>query len=333
MRRPRGFTSTGVLLVLLLSVACGTSACAATEAEGNVMAAVDPLIVTTKVPGPAAQGLPGSNEVPVRIYMPGSDALALEGGETGASAPVEPWATLIWAHGGSFLRGTLDWPEADWVAQQFAGSGMRVLSVDYALASDTVKAPAPSNDVAAVVAWAANEYAGPLIVGGASAGAHLAVVATLDQLDRAATGAGVRQADALILQYPTLHRVQRENAAIAAATAKLPEARQFDAERIAEMYSFYVGDSSAPIAGELPPARLAGLPATVIVNADADDLRASAEEFAEQLRFAGVVVSESIQPETVHGYLNRPLESEQATIDALATIDTFVNELRRTLVL
>lgn len=322
MRRPRRFTAPGVLLALLLSVACGTTACAATEAEGNVMAVVDSRIVTSTVPGPAVQGLPGSNEVTVRTYMPGSDAHA-----------VEPWATLVWAHGGSFLRGTLDWPEADWVARQFAGSGLRVLSVDYALASDTVKAPAPSNDVAAVVAWAANEYAGPLIVGGASAGAHLAVLATLDQLDRAGEGTSARQADALILQYPTLHRVQRENSAIAAATAKLPQTRQFSADRIAEMYRFYVGESAAPIAGELPLARLAGLPATVIVNADADDLRASAEEFAEQLRAAGVVVSESIQPGTVHGYLNRPLESEQATADALATIDTFVTELRRTLVL
>jgi len=46
------------------------------------------------------------------------------------------------------------------------------------------------------------------------------------------------------------------------------------------------------------------------------------------LRAAGVTVVEDVQPGTVHGYLNRPDESDRARADASATIDRFVAELR-----
>lgn len=265
----------------------------------------------------------GSDVVPVRTYEPHGHV----------------WATLVWSHGGSFMRGTLDWPEADWVSTSFAEQGIRVISVDYTLAADDVKAPAPSNDVSAVVAWAADQYDGPLVVGGASAGAHLAVIATLEQADRAAAGEGARAADALLLEYPTLHRVQRAHPEIAAAAAQLPEQRRFRADRIADMYEYYLGvepgdlpaeeRASIVVAGELQAARLSELPPTVMVNADVDELRASGEEFAEQLAAAGVEVSMTLQPGTVHGYLNRPEESKQARADAKATIDRFVAELTR----
>ena len=84
----------------------------------------------------------GSAEIPVRVYEPDEAELRGDGG---------PWGTIVWAHGGSFVRGTLDWPEADWVWRRFAAAGLRVYSVDYALANDEVKAPAPALDVAAVL--------------------------------------------------------------------------------------------------------------------------------------------------------------------------------------
>ncbi len=284
-------------------------------------------ITDIEVDGPAAgvdPGVPnrlGSDRVRVRAYTPEL--------EPGGSA----WATLVWAHGGSFVRGTLDWPEADWVSRQFAEAGVQVYSVDYVLISDTVKAPAPSNDVAAVFQWAASRVApsSPLVLGGASAGGHLAVLAALAQAEAARDGDG-RAADAVLLEYPTLHRVQRPDPALAAATAALPEQRRFDSARIAQMYASYLGDGAAPsvdaIAGEMPAARLALLPPTTMVHADADELRASGEQFAEQLRAAGVAVTEAIEPGTVHGYLNRPDGSVQARAAAEATIDRFVIALR-----
>lgn len=282
----------------------------------------------------------GSAAVPIRVYEP-------------APGDAQPWATLVWAHGGSFVRGTLDWPESDWVARSFAAEGIRVVAVEYVLAGKSVKAPAPSNDVAAALAWAGARFAGPLVAGGASAGGHLAVLAAIDQADLAARGrarhasnaapeaAAVRAADALILEYPTLHRVQKSDRKLAKLASKLPETRRFKADRIAEMYDFYLGTSGPeangldgqpapepPVAGELPEERLAKLPRTIIVNAEADELRASGEQFADQLDAAGVHVTAKTERGTVHGYLNRPDESPAASA---ATIAHFVAELKEAL--
>ncbi|MGO1538445.1 MAG: alpha/beta hydrolase fold domain-containing protein [Leucobacter sp.] len=314
-----------------------------TAAGGSEM-----MVSELMIPGPAIElqtGSPnrlGSEQVPVRLYEP-------EG---------EPWATLVWAHGGSFVHGDLDWPEAHWVSQKFADAGLRVYSVDYGLASEGVKAPAPANDVAAVLREVVPLAPGPVFVGGASAGANLAVQAALTQVAHATAQADVanQQPDsvpaeiaALILEYPSLHRVQPVNPEIAELTSALEERRQFGPERIAEMYDFYLAESAeragsaalapapngyplAPlVVGELAAADLALLPPTVIVNAEADDLRASGEQFAGQLRDAGVPVATHTQPGTIHGYLNRPEETDQALRDAQQTIDFFVAELQKIL--
>ncbi|WP_353055588.1 NAD(P)-dependent oxidoreductase [Leucobacter sp. CX87] len=270
-----------------------------------------------RVPGPAAGAAEprsaagggtnrlGSAEVPVRCYEPAGDA----------------WATLVWAHGGSFVRGTLDWPEADWVSRRFAEAGIRVYSVDYVLAGPQVSAPAPARDVAAVLAWALARHDAPVFVGGASAGGNLAVQAAL-------TCPG---AAALLLLYPTLHRAQRPDPAIQALTAALPEARRFSPSRIAAIYADYLGEAppaDAIVVGEQGAERLSTLPPTIIVNAELDELRASGEQFAEQLRAAGVFVDLQLEPGTVHGYLNRPTESPAAARACADTIARFVTALR-----
>lgn len=272
--------------------------------------------------------------VPVRTYEPRFDGADGTGEQDHGAA----WATLVWAHGGSFVHGDLDWPEADWVSRRFAAAGVRVYSVDYRLASETVKAPIPSEDVTAVLRRAAAEHAEPVVVGGASAGGQLATLAALGVAEEGLGSDSSRAASALILVYPTLHRVQREDPALAAATSALPEQRRFGAERIAAMYDFYLGETGSAsgrgdvaVAGELPAERLALLPPTVIVNAELDDLRASGEQFAEQLGDAGVPVAVSTQPGTVHGYLNRPRESEAVRAAGEASIDRLVEELHRIL--
>lgn len=247
----------------------------------------------------------GSATVPVRCYEPAGE---------------DPIATLVWAHGGSFVRGTLDWPEADWVSRQCAERGLRVVSVDYALASDRVKAPGPALDVAAALVFARSTYPGAVVLGGASAGAHLATKAALMRSGIAAH---------LVLLYPTLHRVQRHDAAIDALTQKLPPTKQFDPDRIRGMYDTYLGEGARPagdttVVGELSRQALAVLPPTTIIAAEYDDLRVSAEMFAEQLREADVRVTLSVMPGTVHGYANRPDASPRALRDAHETIDALV---------
>lgn len=232
----------------------------------------------------------GSARIPVRCYEPDTPPVT---------------ATLVWAHGGSFVRGGLDWPEADGVARRCAALGMRVLSVDYALASARVKAPGPALDVAQVLEYARTTYGGLVGVGGASAGGHLAAYAAL---------AHPGTADRLILLYPTLHRRQRDDPAVAELTASLPEGKRFGAGRIAEMYNFYLGREAAhaTVVGELDREILATLPPTTIIAAERDDLRVSAEMFVEQLEEARVNVRYTVMPGALHGFANRPDESPDA---------------------
>jgi len=230
----------------------------------------------------------GSARVPVRVYEPGNTSAT---------------ATLVWAHGGSFVRGGLDWPEADTVARMCADRGIRVLSVDYALAGPRVKAPGPALDVAKVLEYAYATYVGRLAVGGASAGGHLAAYAVL---------AHPGMVGHLVLLYPTLHRHQREDPEVAQAMTGLPTSKRFDAGRIADMYAMYLGDtatSHATVVGELDRETLQKLPPTTIVAAELDDLRVSAEMFVEQLEEAGVAVTYTVMPGTLHGFANRPDES------------------------
>ena len=306
----------------------------AVEAPGSA-----PFGVTTRdftVPGPSAGPVVGVNRVgseavPVRQYEP----VQPDG------TPVEPWAELVWAHGGSFRHGGLDMAESHWVAWQFAAAGMRVFAVDYALASDTVKAPAPANDVTAVARWAAEREAGstaPLMIGGASAGAHLATLAALELsgpgVEAAVGPAAHRLPAALLLEYPTLHRTQLAAPEISALTSELAPRLQFDRTRIAEMYDYYLGGAAAAVvsrdglvAGELAAERLSQLPPVIMVNAEADDLRASGEQFAGQLSVAGVSVTAHTEPGTTHGYLNRG-ETPADAAAASRTIERFVAAAR-----
>src|SRR6186997_2794770 len=43
-------------------------------------------------------------------------------------------ALLVWLHGGAFMFGTLEMPEADQVGRRLSAAGITVVSVDYTLA-------------------------------------------------------------------------------------------------------------------------------------------------------------------------------------------------------
>src|ERR687897_3032068 len=87
-------------------------------------------------------------------------------------------AGLVWAHGGGFAGGALDMPEADSVAHALTARGVTVVSVDYRLAGEGCRYPAPSDDVLAAWSWALQNSArlridpARLALGGASAGAN-----------------------------------------------------------------------------------------------------------------------------------------------------------------
>jgi len=249
---------------------------------------------------------------------------------------------LVWVHGGGFLAGEIDMPEADWVARSFADRGIVVVSVDYALAPfpqawaaasgaperDGVHYPVASEEVEAAFRWAVDSdlARGPWSIGGASAGGNLAAGAAL----RLSHGAGPVPALA-VLAYPTLHAVQgHPDAALRAALDADPDADTFGPEPVRVMYENYLGGpvESAEIyavPGTASSAQLSRFPATIMINDEVDELRVSGEAFGASLRSAGVDLDISTEPGTRHGHLNSP-EHPGAT----ASIDRFAARILAT---
>jgi acetyl esterase len=290
--------------------------------------------MTQHTPYAAADGL-------VRVYP--ADAAA-----------ARPTPALVWAHGGGFVAGDLDMPEADWVARALAARGVTVVSIDYRLAVDAAgRYPAGSDDVLAAWRWT-TEHAADLgidptrvVVGGASAGANLTAGAVLRALGAPVThdsaGGTDRFPDAAVeaapgsdapsagitplpagvfLAYPTLLAVQpAPDAALRAVLDANPAADRFGPVRVREMYEAYLGgpveDAPLPaVPGRATPAELAGFPPVLMVNGEADELRVSGEMFAASLDAAGVPTEVVTEPGTEHGHLNRPDEpAASVTVD------------------
>ncbi|MCH7230565.1 alpha/beta hydrolase [Glycomyces sp. L485] len=224
--------------------------------------------------------------VPLRTYRP-------QGPVTGA---------VLWAHGGGFLAGDLDMPEAHVVSLELARrAGAFVVSVDYRLAQGGVRYPVPIDDVHAAWTWLCGQDVAqmPVALGGASAGAALALATALRARDF-----GPRPADALLLAYPFAHFPNPAlDPAVGDEMAAVP--MRFDSAGIEHMVRNYVGRIS-----DLPPdalpgaARLDALAPTRIVVSEYDDLRSSAELLERQLRELGVPVESYLAPGMTHGHLN-----------------------------
>jgi acetyl esterase/lipase len=114
-----------------------------------------------------------------------------------APAGVGGFATVVWFHGGGLNSGNRHVPDG------FKEQGFAVVSADYRL-SPRATAPAYIDDAAAAVAWTFHhiaEYGGNpqrIVVAGASAGAYLASLITLDPRWLASYGVDVRGIAGLI---------------------------------------------------------------------------------------------------------------------------------------
>ncbi|WP_235215345.1 alpha/beta hydrolase [Phaeacidiphilus oryzae] len=235
--------------------------------------------------------------VPLRTYRPA------------AGAPLG--SALVWAHGGGFRAGDLDMPEAHVVCAELAQrAGALVVSVGYRLAVDGVRHPVPVDDVHAVwtalcrgelpaEAGAVDVERLPVALGGASAGAALALATALRGRD-----GGPRPADALLLAYPFAHFPNpAPDEALAAGMAGLP--LRLGPDRVEDMVRGYVGRTT-----DLPPdalpgaAPLRGLPPTRILVSEYDDLRPSGELLGRQLAECDVPVASLLAEGMVHGHLN-----------------------------
>ncbi|MCU1474296.1 alpha/beta hydrolase [Amnibacterium sp.] len=250
--------------------------------------------------------------IPIRIYRP-----------VGSSGP-RPG--LLWNHGGGFTAGDLDMPEAHVVGAEVAvRAGAVVVSVDYRLAVGGVRYPIPVDDVAAAWDWfrgATGELGvdpAHAAIGGASAGANLAVAAVLRARD-----AGHPLPTAMLLAYPALHfPTPALPDALAAEMRELPLLLRFTPRMITDITAAYLGRIT-DIPSNLMPglADLTRLPPAHIVVSEYDDLRASGELFVEQLTERGIPVELTVAAGMLHGHLNIPpvpeLPEVGRTIDFLA---------------
>jgi acetyl esterase/lipase len=233
---------------------------------------------------------------------------------------------LVWLHGGGFSGGDLDMIEAHRVSAELAArADTLVVSVGYRLATETVRYPVPVDDVQAAWLWltegegAAALPAGTVALGGASAGAALALSAAIRLRDQ-----GRRGPDRLLLAYPFVHfPVPALDDATVSEMLELPPILRSPTSNIEGMVRGYVGRLA-----DLPPdalpgaANLTGLAPTAIVVAEYDDLRPSGDLLAAQLDESGVPVQKYVASGMVHGHLNRDpsLAEVGRTLDFLAAV-------------
>ncbi len=237
------------------------------------------------VPGP-------HGPVPVRVYDAGQ-------------GPDRP--ALLWIHGGGFMMGDLDMPEADWTAHEVsARTGGVVVSVDYRLAVGGVHHPVPLDDCVAAARWlrdsAAELGVDPhrISIGGASAGGNLSVATTLRLRDEDGW-----QPAALIPIYPVLHpELPAPAPEVAALLDQVPPALRFTPEGTAGMNANYLGGQPADGYSFPALADLAGLAPTLLVTAEYDDLRTTGEAFVALLQDAGVDVRHVQADSMLHAFLN-----------------------------
>jgi acetyl esterase/lipase len=234
-------------------------------------------------------------DIPARLYSPQG----------------RPNGVLVWAHGGAFIGGTLDGPEAHWVGLSVASAGFTVLSVEYTKALFGVRFPVPALDLLDAWNWAVDSLGvsvDAMHLGGASAGGNLAA------------GVGVRLRDgqgrlpaSLVLVYPQLHAETPAGSSAARAAAEtVPAEHRFPQSMVTAIAKNYLGsdhgtDDPYAYAGN---ADLAGMPPLLVLNSERDEHRYSGEEFARQAIEAGVTVQCCFEPGSMHGHLDRPHEPE-----------------------
>jgi len=241
--------------------------------------------------------IPGKVTIPARSYRPSNT----EG---------EKLPALIWFHGGAFIGGDLDMPEADLVSREIAHRARAlVISVDYRLCNNGVTFPAPQDDAVAAISWVqANRVelgvGAEIFTGGASAGGCLAGSTVQILRDR-----GLEQVKGALLIYPVCHaELPPYQPWILERMAEVPEILLFDRGWMKNLNETVMGKTIAEATGHDFPANaadLTGLPDHLIINSEYDNLQASGEAYAADLGRAGVSVEGYTELGAMHGHLNK----------------------------
>lgn len=224
----------------------------------------------------------GEFSVPVREYLP--DQRSSEQGTRG---------TLVYFHGGGWIAGSLDEYEPE-LCHLAARTGLRVVAPEYRLAPEH-PFPAGFDDCRTVLADVlARSGAAPVLVGGDSSGANLALAVANEHR-------GAPAVHGMLLLYPALdpgavgNSSYRRNGSGYVLTAA-------DMEFYYRSYLRDVMDAD-PRATPLAARSLAGLPPTVVVTAGFDPLLDECVELARRLLADGVPVVSLPNGSLIHGFL------------------------------
>jgi len=233
------------------------------------------------IPGPAGA-------LPARHYVPD---------EPGAG----PHPLLVFLHGGGFVIGDLETHDA--TCRLLARhAGVHVLAIEYRLAPEH-PFPAAFEDSVAAIGWAlghaAELGADPqrVAVGGDSAGANLAAVASL-QLTRE----GGPKPAAQLLLYPTV-----EAGRTGGSLELFAEGYFLTKVQMEWFAAQYVPEGTDPDDPRLSPLKapdLSGLPPAIVLTAGFDPLRDEGEDYAHAMRAAGVPVLLRRFPGLIHAFGN-----------------------------
>ena len=253
-----------------------------------------------------------SGPLPARLYTPAG----LEAG-----SPL-----VVFFHGGGFVLGDLDSHDAPcrYIADR---ARVRVLSVDYRLAPETIF-PAAADDAVAATAWAI-EHADQLgadparvAVSGDSAGGNLAGVVA-----RELALAGGAQPAFSLLFYPVTGADPENRSRDTFASGYF--LNKADIEYFRQLYTPEPGQDTDPKFDLRHADRLAGIGRTHVVVAGFDPLRDEGAAYAQRLRDAGVDATTQLAPGALHGFLNMVGVSTDARVDVDAALDVLTEVLVR----
>jgi len=230
-----------------------------------------------------------AGDIAVRIYRPAS-----------ASGPVP---TVVYAHGGGFVFCDLD--SHDGLCRSIANLiPAVVVSVAYRLAPEDPW-PAAAEDVFAVTHWAARNAdalggdAARVVVGGDSAGGHVAATVALMARDRGAPALAAQ-----LLLYPMIApNFDTESYQVYAEGFYNPRAAL---QWYWDQYVPSAADREHPYAAPLN-ADLRGLAPAVVVIAGHDPLRDEGIAFGDALERAGVRTICLRYDGGIHGFMTMPM--------------------------
>jgi len=261
-----------------------------------------PRIENFDIPGPFER-------TRIRLYDPSADITSLR--------PV-----LVYFHGGGWVIGDLEMEDRS-LRQLALASGCAIAAVDYVLAPEH-KFPAPVTDCMSAVRWFMQNGkdlgldSARLAIGGASAGANLAM----------ATALSLKNEDQLTAQFLLFFY------GVFSGSADSPSYRQFGngdyglgQEQMEFFLSLYLRKPEEKLHPMVSPlaADLSGLPPTFLSIAGLDPLRDDSRRLAEKLRMANIPVQVCEYDGVIHGFtlMGRALDAANVALeDAGAALRT-----------